>query len=250
MSRPHRRLRALFGRSTGGMVPRGRAVHPVSDRFALWVVVAPVHRQDIEIPEPCHADWDAMRPEDKGRFCSECSKTVHDLSAMTKVEAKGFLRRTGCRDICVSFQHREDGTLVFREPVLRPEAVVPLARLRRPRSVAAAVAGAGMAVALAACAPHGEAPAQHYAAEAPVFEAPRVIVPHGSQQTGPVPPPVEHVNVEEPCEPVVTEVEPAGSERIRGRMKPTPEPTIKRTAGKPMPMRVKGDLTSVDPDAL
>lgn len=260
MIRPHRRFRGLFGRSTGGMVPRGRAVHRVSDRFALRVVVAPVHRQDIEIPEPCHADWDAMRPEDKGRFCSECSKTVHDLSAMTKEEAKGFLRRTGCNDICVSFQHHEDGTLLFREPAprpaARPAAVVPVARLRRPRSVAAVVAGAGMAAALAACAPHGEAPAQRYAAEAPVFEAPSVIVPHGSQQTVPVPPPVEHVNVEdEPCDPVVTEtVEPAASEpempRVRGRMKPPPERTIKRTAGKPMIPRVKGDVAFVDPDAL
>ena len=48
--------------------------------------------QDIQIPEPCHAEWDAMRPEEKGRFCFECSKKVHDLSAMTKDEAKGFLR--------------------------------------------------------------------------------------------------------------------------------------------------------------
>lgn len=220
-----------------------------------------MRRQDIEIPEPCHADWEAMRPADKGRFCLECSKTVHDLSAMTKEEAKGFLRRTGCNDICVSFQHHEDGALVFREPAAqdaaRLNAVVPLARLRRPRSVAAAVAGAGMAAALAACAPHGEAPAQRYAAEAPVFEAPSVIVPHGSQQTVPVPPRVEPGSVEdEPCDPVVTKkIEPASSEpeipRVRGRMKPPPERTITRTAGKPMPMeRVKGDVASVDPDAL
>ena len=39
--------------------------------------------EDIEIPEPCHADWDAMRPEAQGKFCLECRKTVHDLSSMT-----------------------------------------------------------------------------------------------------------------------------------------------------------------------
>ena len=203
----------------------------------------PVRRQDIEIPEPCHADWDAMRPEDKGRFCFDCRKTVHDLSAMTKDEAKDFLRRSACNDICVSYQHHEDGTLAFREPAPRPSTVVPVARLLRPRSVAAAVASAGMAMALAACAPHGDAPAQRYAAEAPAFEAPGVVIPIGVAEK----PVVE----DEPCDPEVTKVtepvEPAvsGPERssVRGR--------LQRTAGKPVQMpRVKGDMAFVDPDAL
>lgn len=204
----------------------------------------PVRRQDIEIPEPCHADWDAMRPEDKGRFCFDCRKTVHDLSAMTKDEAKDFLRRSACNDVCVSYQHHEDGTLAFREPAPRPSTVVPVARLLRPRSVAAAVAGAGMAMALAACAPHGDAPAQRYAPEAPAFEAPGVVIPIGVAER-PVVPVVEDA----PCEPEVTKVtetveralpEP---ERVRGR--------LRRTAGKPVPMpRVKGDMAFVDPDAL
>lgn len=203
--------------------------------------------QDIEIPEPCHADWDAMRPEDKGRYCLECSKTVHDLSAMTKDEARDFLRRSGCNDVCVSYQHHEDGTLVFREAAPRPAPVVPLARLRRPRSVAAAVAGAGMAMALAACAPHGDAPAQRYAEEAPAFEVPGVVIPIGVEEKR-EPPRIPPPAVEgEPCDPEVTEVtEPALSEpepRVRGR--------LARTAGKPMPMpRVKGDVAFVDPDAL
>lgn len=205
--------------------------------------------KDIEIPEPCHADWDAMRPEDKGRYCLECSKTVHDLSAMTKDEAKDFLRRSACNDVCVSYQHHEDGTLVFREPAPRPAPLVPLARLRRPRSVAAAVAGASMAMALAACAPHGDAPAQRYVAEEPVFEAPGVVIPIGVEEKSEpprIPPPVVE---DEPCDPQTFEPEPtetierALSEppRVRGK--------IKRTAGKPMP-RVKGDVAFVDPDAL
>ena len=209
-----------------------------------------MRRQDIEIPEPCHADWDAMRPEDKGRFCSDCRKTVHDLSAMTKDEAKDFLRRSACNDVCVSYQHHEDGTLVFLEPVPRPTTVVPLARLLRPRSVAAAVAGAGMAMALAACAPHGDAPAKRYAAEAPVFEAPSVVIPIGVEEKSEPPRNPPPVVEDEPCDPevakVIEKVEPALPEpenRVRGR--------LARTAGKPMPMpRVKGDMAFVDPDAL
>jgi hypothetical protein len=208
-----------------------------------------VRSQDIEIPEPCHADWATMRPEEKGRFCFECSKKVHDLSAMTKPEAQDFLRSTGCADICVSYEHHEDGTLVFRDPAPRPAPMVPLARLRRPRSVAAAVAGAGMAVALAACAPHGDASVR-YTAETPVFQAPSVVIPHGNQEATPVPvpPPVEVVE-DEPCDPVVAEeTEPTvptpDTSRVRGRM------PIRRTAGKPVAPRTKGNMVAVDPLAL
>lgn len=212
--------------------------------------------KDIEIPEPCHADWDAMRPEAKGRFCFDCKKTVHDLSAMTKDEAKTFLRRSACADICVSYQHHEDGTLVFREPEPMPAPIVPLSRLRRPRSVAAAVAGAGMAIALAACAPHGDAPAQQrYAAEKdPSFSAPSVVIPHGEKATEKLPePPVvpPPVVADEPCDPVVEEVEVEKVEKVEPeREVPRVRGKIKRTAGKPMMPRVKGDVAWVDPDAL
>jgi hypothetical protein len=205
-----------------------------------------VRSQDIEIPEPCHADWATMRPEEKGRFCFECRKTVHDLSAMTKPEARDFLHRTARADICVSYEHHDDGTLVFREPAPRVAAVVPIARLRRPRSVAAAVASAGMAAALAACAPHGDESVRSYAAEAPVFQSPTVVIPHGSQAAQvPVPPPVEKVVEDEPCEPVVEEgtkptVPDPDRSRVRGR--------IKRIAGKPL-QRTKGNMVAADPFA-
>jgi hypothetical protein len=124
--------------------------------------------------------------------------------------------------------------------------------------VAAAVAGAGMAMALAACAPHGDAPVRSYsAAETPVFQEPNVVIPIGTNEKPEVtPPPVAPPVVEdEPCDPVVEKVEEAESEpsRIRGRLKPStfhPEPVIKRTAGKPMMPRVKGDVAFVDPEAL
>lgn len=194
--------------------------------------------QDIQIPEPCHAEWDGMRPEEQGRFCFSCSKKVHDLSAMTKDEAAAVLRRAACEDLCVSYQHDEQGTVVFREPA-PAMTVVPLARLRRPRSVAAMVAGAGMAAALAACAPHGDVPVRsHAAAEAPVFAAPSVIVPHApAAETPSVPaPPVPEAPVpepaveDEPCDPPVVKTERPSSEPVIPRLKGR----IKRTAGKPV----------------
>ncbi len=196
-----------------------------------------MHRKDIEIPEPCHADWATMRPEEQGRFCFECSTKVHDLSAMTEPEAKEFLRRTACADVCVSYELEDDGRLSFREPAVRmapPPALVPLARLRRPRSVAAAVAGAGMAVAMAACTPHSDTSVRSYASEAPVFQTERVVIPLGTEAPPTLtPPPVQADVADEPCEPTELEpIEPAATEerRVRGRMKP-------RLAGKPMPRK-------------
>jgi hypothetical protein len=197
----------------------------------------PVRRQDITIPEPCHAAWDEMRPEDKGRFCFSCSKKVHDLSAMTKSEAAEVLRRAGRESLCVSFQHHEDGTVVFREPAPAPAAsVVPLARLRRPRAVAAMVAGAGVAAALAACAPHAaEAPVRsQIAAEEPVFATPSVIVPHADMTEPPAasereaPPETAE---DEPCEPPTTKPDRPAAKPVLPRVKGG----LRRTAGMPIP---------------
>ena len=193
----------------------------------------PVRSQDIEIPEPCHADWDAMRPEERGRFCFDCRKKVHDLSAMTEREAEAFLERTECEDVCISYEHESDGTLVFRAPP--PAPVVPLSRLRRPRRIAAAVAGAGVAAALAACAPHGEPP-QIREAEVVAFESPAVVIPHEAAPTSETAPPPE---VDTPCElePEVEVEEPPEvieKPRVRGR-RPFP-----RTAGKPVVRRKGG----------
>jgi hypothetical protein len=37
----------------------------------------------LQIPEPCHENWNNMTPEEHGRFCMSCSKTVIDFTAMT-----------------------------------------------------------------------------------------------------------------------------------------------------------------------
>ncbi|WP_298903891.1 hypothetical protein [uncultured Psychroserpens sp.] len=37
----------------------------------------------VSIPEPCHEDWNQMTPNEKGRHCISCHKTVTDFTAST-----------------------------------------------------------------------------------------------------------------------------------------------------------------------
>ncbi len=185
-----------------------------------------MHKADIEIPEPCHVPWDSMRPEARGRFCFDCKKKVHDLSAMSEAEAERFLARTACEDVCVSYEHHDDGTIAFQTPP--PPRVVPISRLRRPGRAATAAAGVGLAAALAACAPHGDGPAVVRDAEPTSFQSPEVVIPHARAEEAEPPPP----KVDEPCEtepqaPEIRRVRGARVSKVKGR-KP-----VRRTAGVP-----------------
>lgn len=56
----------------------------------------------LEIPEPCHENWDQMSPREKGRYCGSCQKTVIDFSGMTDARiAEFFHKNTG--NVCGRF---------------------------------------------------------------------------------------------------------------------------------------------------
>src|SRR5687767_15951911 len=40
----------------------------------------PLH---LKIPVPCHENWAEMKPDEQGRFCLSCQKTVVDFTSMT-----------------------------------------------------------------------------------------------------------------------------------------------------------------------
>lgn len=102
-------------------------------RFTLPVLR---HRDDLRVPAPCDEDFEAMTPEGAGRRCAACSHVVHDMSAMTEREAAQFLASREGQRTCVHFELRPDGAILFRREPARPLAPV-------------------VAVALAACTPHG-----------------------------------------------------------------------------------------------
>ena len=44
----------------------------------------------LEIPQPCHENWQAMTPAEQGRHCAACDKVVLDFTTMTEAEIKAF----------------------------------------------------------------------------------------------------------------------------------------------------------------
>ncbi|BAP32169.1 uncharacterized protein CHSO_3132 [Chryseobacterium sp. StRB126] len=58
----------------------------------------------ITIPKPCHENWNNMSPDEKGKFCSVCSKTVYDFTNFSEEEIMNIFGSN--KDICGRF--RED----------------------------------------------------------------------------------------------------------------------------------------------
>lgn len=62
----------------------------------------------INIPTPCHEDWNAMIPNTQGRHCNACAKTVVDFTAMTDDEVKYFfLNKKEGEKVCGRFRNEQ-----------------------------------------------------------------------------------------------------------------------------------------------
>lgn len=90
--------------------------------------------EDLRIASPCAADWDAMKGDDRVRFCGECQKNVYNLSAMSREEAQQLVAgREG--PMCVRLAKRVDGTVVT------DDCPVGVRRRRRRRLLMVGVGG-------------------------------------------------------------------------------------------------------------
>ena len=57
----------------------------------------------LSVPKPCHEDWDAMTPVDKGKFCGSCQKQVVDFSNMNDREVAVFFKKPSTGSVCGRF---------------------------------------------------------------------------------------------------------------------------------------------------
>jgi hypothetical protein len=57
----------------------------------------------ITIPAPCTKNWDAMQPQDDGRFCTACSKVVVDFTQMSATEIATYFENKKIEDTCGRF---------------------------------------------------------------------------------------------------------------------------------------------------
>lgn len=57
----------------------------------------------LDIPTPCHENWDKMTQVEKGRFCDSCQKQVVDFSNMSDREIAMFFKKPSTGSVCGRF---------------------------------------------------------------------------------------------------------------------------------------------------
>ncbi len=98
-------------------------------------------KKQLRIDSPCTVDWASMTRADKGRFCADCKKVVHDLSSMTERQAQALLAEPRTAEMCVRFVYDREGKVFFQPPPLLSPGL--LVRAKRAVIIAAAVASQG-----------------------------------------------------------------------------------------------------------
>jgi hypothetical protein len=70
----------------------------------------------IAIPEPCHENWDKMAPNENGRFCLSCAKTVIDFTEMLPQEVQHFFIQNQNNKICGRFKKSQLDSIIIQIP--------------------------------------------------------------------------------------------------------------------------------------
>jgi hypothetical protein len=64
----------------------------------------PKHIQ-IKVQESCHENWNGMQPNQQGRHCQSCQKTVVDFTDMTHTELINFFTKNNTGNTCGRFNN-------------------------------------------------------------------------------------------------------------------------------------------------
>jgi hypothetical protein len=153
-----------------------------------------MNRTELPIAAPCTQDWTTMTLAERGRFCGQCRKVVHELARLTEGEARALLASPSTDGLCVRYVHDATGEIVFRPDV------VPVSRLARVRRVAALAVAASLPLALAGCMGAAAPPPVMGAPPPPMMGA---VAPMDENVTMGAPPPVSSAaSSASPVEPI------------------------------------------------
>jgi hypothetical protein len=70
----------------------------------------------ITIPKPCHEDWEAMTPNQQGRHCTACAKTVTDFTVLSDEEVKQFFLHQKEERVCGRFKQEQLHRIIITLP--------------------------------------------------------------------------------------------------------------------------------------
>src|SRR5690242_17957207 len=60
----------------------------------------------VQIPTPCHESWQAMTPNEKGRHCMSCQKTVIDFTNMSDRQILEYITKASS-NVCGRFSNEQ-----------------------------------------------------------------------------------------------------------------------------------------------
>ncbi len=61
----------------------------------------------LHINEACSENWDAMTPNDKGKFCNNCNRTVFDFTTANDNEIIQFIEKAKGEEFCGKFEEQQ-----------------------------------------------------------------------------------------------------------------------------------------------
>jgi hypothetical protein len=70
----------------------------------------------ISVPKPCHEDWDKMTPEQTGKFCGSCAKTVVDFTQMLPEKMQQYFIQHQNEKVCGRFKATQLNTINITIP--------------------------------------------------------------------------------------------------------------------------------------